>query len=244
MGTSKKDILAEKLKFIREVLNLSQDDFAARIGISRRALQTYETEGRTPKASVLRNIVRIFNVSPSWLLQDEGEPFEKPKKQPGRIAESEIEYLIEEHVMIPLLNTEVAANVVGTWPTEKIVDYYPFKRVWLRKIGGSSEEKLKRFVLLRCRGDSMSPTINNGEVMLVDTNLNRRIEIEDFAIYMVRREDDTIAVKRVVQKSLDVLLCLSDNINYKPFTIKIESEKTIQDYIIGRVLWVGRELIK
>jgi len=236
--------IAERIKFLYEKSGLTQPEFANRIGIHKNTLIKYMRGESSPQSDTLEKIVAMFKVNPTWLLTGEGEPFEKPKKQPGHVAESEIEYLIEEHTMIPLLDTEVAADVVGTWPTEKIVDYYPFKRVWLRKISGSSEEKPKRFVLLRCRGDSMSPTINNGEVMLVDTNLNRRIEIEDNAIYIVRREDDTIAVKRVVQKGPNVLLCLSDNINYKPFTIKIESEKTIQDYIIGRVLWIGRELVK
>ncbi|MDL1957097.1 MAG: helix-turn-helix domain-containing protein [Candidatus Desulfofervidus auxilii] len=228
--------LADRIKFLYKQSGLTQDKFAKLLGIHKHTLSLYMNGNRSPRADTLHKIITQLNVNPNWLLMGEGIPFETPKTQ------SQTQYFSEEYVMIPLLDTEIAADVADIWPSEKIIDYCPFKRIWLCKEYGCNEEKLKRFVILRCRGDSMSPTINNGEFMIVDTNLECRIEIIDDGIYIVRREDGSISVKRVLLKESDTLFCVSDNKAYKPFTIKIQAGKTIQYYVLGRVVWTWHKL--
>ena len=38
------------------------------------------------------------------------------------------------------------------------------------------------------------------------------------------------------------LICMSDNVaDYKPFEFELESRRPIHSYVIGRVLWAGKE---
>ena len=88
----------------------------------------------------------------------------------------------------------------------------------------------------------MVPTINPGELILVDTWESERLEIQDGKIYLVRMPDGMITVKRLILKQDKgvSLVCLSDNPSFKPF--KFQVEMPLQWYILGRIRWVGREI--
>jgi transcriptional regulator with XRE-family HTH domain len=67
--------LKERLKKLRKELDLTQQEFADRIGISRGNIATYETRDGSPGSSVINLICREFNVSETWLRTGEGEMF-------------------------------------------------------------------------------------------------------------------------------------------------------------------------
>lgn len=67
--------MKERLKRLRKALNLTQQEFADRIGISRGNIATYETRDGSPGNSVINLICREFNVSKTWLRTGEGEMF-------------------------------------------------------------------------------------------------------------------------------------------------------------------------
>lgn len=69
--------MKERLKKLRKELNLTQQEFADRIGISRGNIATYETRDGSPGNSVINLICREFNVSETWLRTGEGEMFVK-----------------------------------------------------------------------------------------------------------------------------------------------------------------------
>lgn len=68
----------ERIKKIRRELNLTQQEFAERIGIKRNTIANYETGRNDPVDSVISLICREFNVREEWLRTGEGEMF-KPK---------------------------------------------------------------------------------------------------------------------------------------------------------------------
>lgn len=67
--------MKERLKKLRKALNLTQQEFADRIGISRGNIATYETRDGSPGSSVITLICREFNVSEEWLRTGVGEMF-------------------------------------------------------------------------------------------------------------------------------------------------------------------------
>lgn len=67
--------MKERLKKLRKALDLTQQEFADRIGISRGNIATYETREGSPGNSVINLICREFNVSETWLRTGEGEMF-------------------------------------------------------------------------------------------------------------------------------------------------------------------------
>jgi len=67
--------LGERIKKLRKALDLTQQEFANRIGTSANVLTNYETGRRNPSSSVINNICKTFDVSEKWLRTGEGEMF-------------------------------------------------------------------------------------------------------------------------------------------------------------------------
>lgn len=67
--------MKERLKKLRKALDLTQQEFADRIGISRGNIATYETRDGSPGSSVISLICREFGVSEEWLRTGAGEMF-------------------------------------------------------------------------------------------------------------------------------------------------------------------------
>lgn len=62
------EILAERLRLLREEKKLSQAEFAKAIGLSTNGYQRYELDGRDPTAPVLVRIAEYYHVSADYLL--------------------------------------------------------------------------------------------------------------------------------------------------------------------------------
>lgn len=65
----------ERLKKLRKALNLTQQEFADRIGIKRNSFANYETGRNTPIDAIIVSICREFNVNEDWLRNGIGEMF-------------------------------------------------------------------------------------------------------------------------------------------------------------------------
>ena len=63
--------LGEKLRDLRESLNLSQNQVAEALNIDRSTYTNYELDKTRPNLETLVKISRIFNVPPAMLLPDE-----------------------------------------------------------------------------------------------------------------------------------------------------------------------------
>lgn len=65
----------ERLKKLRKTLDLTQQEFADKIGIKRNTFATYESGRNEPIDAVISLICREFNVSEEWLRTGKGEMF-------------------------------------------------------------------------------------------------------------------------------------------------------------------------
>lgn len=65
----------ERLKKLRKTLDLTQQEFADRIGSKRNTIAKYETDTNVPSAAVISLICREFNVNENWLRTGEGDMF-------------------------------------------------------------------------------------------------------------------------------------------------------------------------
>ena len=73
--SNKKGVMAlnERIKKLRKALDLTQQEFANRLGTTANVLTNYETGRRNPSNSVINNICKEFNVNETWLRTGEGE---------------------------------------------------------------------------------------------------------------------------------------------------------------------------
>lgn len=68
-------IIKNRFKELRKALNLSQDDFAAKLGMTRGAITNIEVKGIEPKPLFIDLVCNTYNVNKDWLLTGEGEMF-------------------------------------------------------------------------------------------------------------------------------------------------------------------------
>ncbi|HXW84341.1 MAG TPA: S24 family peptidase, partial [Candidatus Binataceae bacterium] len=113
---------------------------------------------------------------------------------------------------------------------EQVVDYLAFKTEWVQRKLGAEPRNL---VLIEMVGDTMKPTLNDSDLMLVDLAEPR---FRQDGIYLLRREADLI-VKRLQRRTDGKLVIRSDNPIY-------ESSVAARDGlgIIGRAIWAAGRL--
>lgn len=82
-------MMNERIKKLRKALDLTQQQFADKIGVKQNTIAKYETNRGNPTTSVIALICREFNVSEEWLRSGVGEMFKAED-------DSAIERLCEE----------------------------------------------------------------------------------------------------------------------------------------------------
>lgn len=70
----------EKIKMLRKELNLTQEEFSTKIGLSRNFIAQIETGTKKPSDRTISDICREFNVNEEWLRTGSGEMFKKRSK--------------------------------------------------------------------------------------------------------------------------------------------------------------------
>lgn len=67
MGDIELEVFSERLKSLRLELNMTQKEFAERIGVTAAALSAYENNQKNPSIAVAKRISEKFNISLDWL---------------------------------------------------------------------------------------------------------------------------------------------------------------------------------
>lgn len=218
-------------------------EFAKILGIKQQSVSSAKARKQLPYAWVVE-ISERFAISADWILFGTGS-MRRDEPQPGG-PPPEACLSPGDFVLLPLLKSRVAAGPEGEILYEEVGDYYPFKRWWIEKISGRSEERRKCLVLVKVRGDSMSPTINQGEIILVDIWETERLEIRTGQIYLINMPDGSSAIKRLaISEAKDgrvKLICMSDNVAaYQPFEFDLDPSRSLKHYVLGRVRWAGKQ---
>ena len=81
---------AEKMIELRKQQNLSQQDLADRLGVSRQAISRWETGAVQPLADSVKSLAQVFQVSTDYLLNDDLDtPTPPPTAQPTPTPQEE-----------------------------------------------------------------------------------------------------------------------------------------------------------
>lgn len=173
-----------------------------------------------------RTIARHFGV-PEWEL---GGPVEG--QGASRYAAGFADSPGTGIIMIPRYDISASAGFGAFVEREWTDEFMPFQDRFLKDLTQAGPDHLS---VLKVAGDSMSPTLSNGDSILVDT---LDVTPKRDGIYVIR-SDDTLSVKRVsVNPSSGLLTVKSDNPLYETWAGLKQEDISI----IGRVIWVGRNL--
>ena len=158
----------------------------------------------------------------NWLTEGTGDKY-KTHVLPA-ITESES----EDRIRFPRLNAEATCGAAGTINDHyiEIVDYVTVAAAWAReKLGGN----LNKIQVITARGDSMEPTIENGDVMFVDTAVEA---FDGDGLYLLWYIDG-LKAKRLQSTVGGGLMIISDNSSYQTETVRGEDLNAVR--IIGRI---------
>lgn len=137
--------------------------------------------------------------------------------------------------LVPVKRVLVRASAgPGAVPgAEHAQPYFAFDERWLKLLTGSKPGDLS---IIRVEGDSMSPTLNDGDDILVD-RAGCSEALRD-GIYVLR-VDDSLLVKRLAIHPLGRHVTVqSDNPAYPDWP-----DCSLGDiHCIGRVIWAGRKI--
>lgn len=90
----------ERIKKLRKVLDLTQQEFGERLGIKRNTIATYESGRNEPIDAVVSLICKEFNVNEEWLRDGTGEMFKAaPSTALDALAE-EFNYSHRDYVIV------------------------------------------------------------------------------------------------------------------------------------------------
>ena len=78
--------MEERIKRLRKVLGLTQQEFSDRIGVKRNTIAQYESGRNAPIDAVITLICRTYDVNENWLRTGEGEMF-NPKSRNEELFE-------------------------------------------------------------------------------------------------------------------------------------------------------------
>lgn len=143
-----------------------------------------------------------------------------------------------EYVPVPLHEALLAAGN-GARNGETIIDQIAFRRDWLKRIGLPASAAR----LARVTGDSMEPTLFEGDLVLIDTTkiepqiLKRDPRDRRRSPIYALADAGGARVKRIERPEQDQLMLLSDNTDYPPELLHGPDLKDMK--IIGRVVWWG-----
>jgi hypothetical protein len=173
-----------------------------------------------------RTLAQHFGIAERLLGGPEERAGRAVMARPGAVASG------NDYVLIPYLDIGASAGSGAVADGEAAVAVLAFQSGWVRTIATGRPEALS---VIRVAGDSMLPTLADGDNILVDTDDRERLRD---GIYVLRT-DDALLVKRLgVNPATRRLTIRSDNDAYPswdncdPATVSV----------IGRVVWVGRRL--
>lgn len=142
----------------------------------------------------------------------------------------------DRYAHIPQYSARAAAGFGYENPHVETVATLAFKLDWLRTKGVKAES----LFVMYADGDSMWPTIDDHDVLLVDT---ARSEPTDGHVFVLTSADKGAIVKRLVQSPLGSWIIRSDNDDKDEYPDLLLSRSEVNEHrVIGRVIWRGGDL--
>lgn len=232
---------------------MTQTEFSQRIGVHKNTLGRYERGESALDILTARQICTIFGVSPEWFILGTGpmydaervttqraragalragDPIAQPAVKPANTEGHVIECTDCQIMLVPMVEARLSAGTGSFEVGEDVERRYAFRTDFLMRKGQPSS-----MVLMRVTGDSMEPDIKHNDVVLIDQS--QRVPRPGL-LYAVGVED--LVYLKSVNAEPGKLVLSSYNPDYPPIEVDARGDLSNGIRIIGRAVWVGREL--
>jgi phage repressor protein C with HTH and peptisase S24 domain len=209
----------------------SADRLARVTGVSPSAFRKWLRGEAEPSRERLVALANASGVPVGWLASGDGpEPrFQGagPTRSRGAAAPLDAGLDRQDYVVLPK-RPEAAAAGVESPPAPNTTEFIAFRRDWVRGHLGIEPDQL---VVETALGESMDPTIHDGDLLLVDTT---ETQFHSFGVYVMEIAGERL-VKRTQPRLDGSLTLISDNPAYEAEHLPPDWADTVK--IVGRVLW-------
>ena len=134
---------------------------------------------------------------------------------------------------VPRLDVDASAGAGAFDGDERSGGHIAFDPAWLRRVARGTPEQLS---IIRVTGDSMAPTLADGDDILVDRG-DAAARLRD-GIYVLRIEGALVVKRLALNPAARTLSIRSDNPAYPGWP---DCDPAAVD-VVGRVVWAGRRL--
>jgi len=226
--------LGDRIKARLKLLDMSGAELARRAGVAQPTISSMMT-GKTRNTLHLHAIARVLRTTPEYLLEETDD-----HTLVGAVPSDEVPPMVQsasshDDEMVAIhqidLGFGLGAAIMDTEIFEDRAETLDFPRSWLRMITSNPPTQL---CWSRGRGDSMYPTIGDGDVILIDRGQR---EVYDGDLCWAAYYGNTAVIKRLRPMPDGGVKMLSDNPNVSPETA-YDGELNI----FGRVIAVVRRL--
>lgn len=198
-----KSTIGERLRAARENKSLDQSTLAGKIGVVTRTLQRWEKGEQVPDGVTITRIAKATNVQANWLLTGEAEMYAAPPRPENVYTLPSTLRRKTKLVDLPLISAVPAGKVATMFHPDYVDDYVTVDDV---KDPGAFALKVK--------GSSMSPRIEDGDVVIVSPQ--QEAHSGDICVVRVNGED---TLKKVKFEGNYVHL-IPLNPDFEPMTVK------------------------
>lgn len=190
------------------------------IGVAQSTVASWEKGTNNPGFADVERIAAVVGRPPEWIVFG----IERPKSA-----------LDEDFALVPVYDARVSAGpgAINDAHPEPL-HFNAFRLDWLHRVATAA---VKHLAVVRVQGDSMWPTLHDGDQVLLDMSVNRYTRD---GLYVIRyKTDEEYQVKRLTREAkTGALTVKSDNTDYP--TQDGVHDDSIQ--IRGRVIWLGRNI--
>lgn len=206
-------------------MGLTQKSISERAGIPLGTVKNYEGRHTLPTAEHLSRLAAI-GINASWLLIGIGSKLytdligwrEAHQPDPSRYLD------------VSLIGAAPAAAVGDLVDEERVIGTRAFLREWITRELRMRLQDVKMYIV---RGDSMSPTLHDGDTALVNV-AEQTIARSD--IYVLR-EGESHLLRRVERAPANGIKIISDNPAYPAEALSYSEAHARRVVVVGRVVW-------
>lgn len=196
-----KSTIGDRVREARNNKEMDQAGLAEKIGVVTRTLQRWEKGEQIPDGISITKIAKMTNVHPYWLLTGEGEMY--PPRPTNIFSLSVPKNKRERLVDLPVISSVPAGKVATIFHPDYTDDFVTVDDV-----------NDPQAFALKVKGNSMSPRIEDGDVVVVSPA--QEVHNGDIAVARVDGED---TLKKVKFEGNYVHL-IPLNSDFEPMTVK------------------------
>ena len=202
----------------REEIGLTQEELAKAVGVSKASISRWESgDISNMRRDRIQKLANALKVSPLELLGEETDGFKQLKPNLAAVYTETVR-------MVPVFESVSAG--FGTHAEDQVTDYCPFMI--------SSEIEASETIAIRVAGDSMSPKIEDGDIIRV----HKQESVDSGSIAVMLLDGEEGLVKKVVYGPDWIEL---HSINpYYPVR-RFEGEEVLRLRVVGLVKGVFHE---